>query len=71
MSGEFSCLVSEDGYFGVIHFGVDVMLFAAMELGRVEFLERVLWLGGAHILASLVEVPLWCFNCFWVVLGGE
>ena len=60
--GEFSCLVSEDGFSGVVHFCVDVVFFVAMELGGMEFFKRMLWLGGANILASLVDVLLWCFN---------
>ena len=37
-SGEFPCLVGEDGVSVVIHFGVDVTLLSATESGRVEFL---------------------------------
>ena len=35
-SGELACLVGEDGVSGVINFGVDVALFFATELFRVN-----------------------------------
>jgi hypothetical protein len=56
-SGEFPCLVGEDVVSGVVHFGVDVVLLSAMESGRVEFLERVLWFGVVNIFWVWLSCP--------------
>ena len=67
--GEFSGLVSEDGVAGVVHLGEDVALLAALELRRLEILQRDgFGLGGMHILLGLVEVTLWRFDGFGAIL---
>ena len=66
--GKFSSLVSEDGVAGVVHLGEDVPLLAALELRGPEILQGDgFWLGG-KILLGLVEVTLWRFDGFGVIL---
>ena len=67
--GELPGLVGKDGFTDIVDGGVDVLNFLSSQGGAVGLLERCsLVFSGADVLAGLVEVPRWCFNCFRVVL---